>query len=308
MKIYFSTILFLLSKKYGKALVYKDFKDVSIHSVRLYSGDIISPNVLYIIKSATDLSTFNAEDSGFLFLSASPEFKKQTDKKPVAFLADSEDPSFLLEKLFTIINELYQWDNLLKDCLLNNTDLPSFFLLGENFIFLPFILIDRNFSIVAYSKNFLHYFENEYQFNFESSPNSRQIPLEQVEALVMNSEFHKVEYLRAPFIYPSMSCEETIFYCTNIFRGGEFICRFLIHLPKKINKIEAGQAHLINHYSSYLKELYKKFTGSLTKKHQNDLMHNLLRSLFIKEHKVSSQDIRNALKLYGWEIQDEYVK
>lgn len=309
MIITYSVIIELLSKKYADFIKYSDSNDCPINNVHIYNGMPIEKETLYIINKPLSLKLTPAYKNSAFLICAPASIKPEDfmEELNIAIMSSPLDETQLLEDIFEIMGRLYKWDGDLKDSLLNNLSITEFFALGAKFISKPHLFVDKNFIEIAHSENFFDFALNAYKVDLdEYHADSKQVPASQVEELLQDEEFHFIENIKQAFIYPSYP-SNYYYYCMNVYKSNNFIARFMVCLQKDEKIVSKGEAVLINHFYNYLKEIYLRYTGDESTRHQNDQMHHLLRTIFFDfEKSQNTIDINNIVHTYNWNINDEY--
>lgn len=294
----------MLEKKYKVVLEHKRSTNIAFKTARLYRGYKPEPGYLYIIDAEENMSNiFGITDCAFLIINKTPQFIKGSEiKADFALLEGNFEKNDLLNEIFEIIQDLQNWDCMLKDALNDNIPISDFFLLGQRIISRTYMLIDRNFDVIAYSSDYPKYLKK--YVDLEDDEIILRLPSVQANELLLDKEYHSAEKHKELFIYPSYPCEER-FICINVFSGTKFLARMISPL-KDENSLDEGDTYLFQHFANYVRVIYLKYTDDFLVRHQNDSLHMLFRTLLFNAHEIDRKKTENILNIYGWKNNHEY--
>jgi len=123
---------------------------------------------------------------------------------------------------------------------------------------------------------------------------------------MVDEVFHSDFQQEGLFYYPDYRCEGR-FICYNIYSGEQYLARIISPLRGGELELHPGEELLYRHFCGYVKELYLRYADDRFIRHQEDRLHQALRSLFANGGEQPVQKITNILKDYGWEPDHEYL-
>lgn len=290
----------------------------SIRRIRYYRGDYLEEETLFLVDCSNGIPNL-AGLSSCVFLLYNLDLEQGSlgvSESRALFLEDiipgdsdywvireKIDSLELMEKALEVWTKLMAWDSQLKDALQNKSPLQNVLRLGQDIIQRPYALIDRNFSVIYMTKEFLEAIVGEEKVKDEES--LKYLPSDKVQELLMDEEFHQAEEKRGLFYYYT-NYEEEPFMCINIFSEERYLARLFSPVFSSHQDIEVGEKELFQHFASYVSKAYMSYTDDVLVRHQKDVLHNLVRRILTS----SDQEkifIGNALEVYGWKRHDTYV-
>jgi hypothetical protein len=325
MQIMSSMIFFLLERKFNVMYPRTELTGAAITEPRLLdSPELVEPGILYITNRPELLNAIEKPaPCAFLLCGTAGNYAVESASAQAALPAwaqaaadiacinDEVSPINLLESVFSLFLALQDWDNRLKDASSDAADdYGRIFKISREFFDLPFLLIDRNFTTVAYTPDV---------FSSGEQAGRERISLEALnKMLLLGDEYYRVSDLPEPYLYPAGepgghpgghpgggSLRPLRHLCCNIFRGSHFEGRIvaLFELPKN----HPGRSHLLKHLCIYIGKVFINTTDDILAKRQNDPLHQLVRDSIFN---ADGTPERNAIRVLGelaWQINDPYL-
>ena len=225
--------------------------------------------------------------------------KLTSDYDKVFCLERPADKYQLLEKTVDMIQALQEWDLELLKALGKNTPIPTLFRIGQTMIDRPFMLMSRTQSVVAHTDDIKDVFES-------GMTEAGEGLFSEINDLMVDAVFHTGFQHEGLFYYPDYKCEGR-FICYNIYSGEQYLARLISPLRSDELELHPGEEQLYLHFCGYLKELYLRYADDRLVRHQEDRLHQALRSLFTDNGSLPAQKINDILKDYGWARDHEYL-
>ncbi len=291
-----SSILFdLLNNQYPVVELSGGIYNLPVSTPKLLSFQETEANVLYICEWDEALLPILHEGCSYLIISNEAVPEQSFPKCSAAVIKTSLSALSLLYKVFELMQTLQDWDLALKESRLSPQGLPKVFEAGKILFPYPFVIVDRNFYIVASTP--------DYNLGFDAVPQKEgiKIPSNQVDGLLLNPEFVQVETITDVFHYP-LNLEESYLICMNILHDGQYLARVL---AKVSHGGTPGIRYHFKHMCQYLKASYLTYSDDVLIKHQNDKIHSLFRRL-IEGEELSDNMIDSVIEQYGWSRDHEY--
>jgi hypothetical protein len=310
MQITSSIVFFLLGRKFKLEYPREDFGAVALTEPRILESPELEPGIFYIVDNPELLSRVEQPAAcAFLLCGRAKEQFNIADEKnalwfrgsDVAALGDEVSPANLIKASFSLFLALQDWDNRLKDASAETTgDYERIFKLAGEFFDLPFVLIDCNFFVFAYTPNYFHgREENMRERNSLEAVN---------KMLAANDErFHFSDHLD-PYLYPVETPRENSpprYLCCNIFRGSHFEGRIVASLDREKN--HSGRSQLLKHLCIYIGKAFITSTDDMLAKRQDDPLHLLVKNSIFSAEGVPERDASAALGNLAWQINDPYL-
>ncbi len=318
MKITSSMFFFLLKEELSFYTEYQRVTGLTFNMIRYHRGYYSDKETLYLVDCSNGMPNLSGLSTCvFLFYNLELEEDSVVESEHVnlffqdiipgdsdyCILRGKMDSLELMEKVMEVWTKLMEWDSRLKDALQDNSPLQNILRLGNYIMKRPYSLIDRNFSVIYMTPEFLEALgEGDKAKNEE---NLKYLPSDSVQELLMDDEFHQAEEKDGLFYYDTNSKEER-FMCVNIFSGSSYLARLFTPAFPSQGEVEPGDKELFQHFAGYVSRAYMSYTGDVLIRHQEDVLHNLLRKILTNSDQENAF-IGNALEAYGWKKDDTYV-
>jgi hypothetical protein len=271
---------------------------VPIKTVRLLRNKKLEAGHIYLLDDMDLLlKTDFSQDCVLLFCGEADILPLKSDK--IFYLEKPMDKYLLMEKIGDIIQTLQEWDCELLKALGVSKPIPTLLRIGQNVIDRPFLLLSRTLSVVAHT--------TELQDVFNSNrPGAEQGLFFEIDDLVVDEVFHSDFQQEGMFYYPDYQCDGR-FICYNIYSGEQYLARLISPLRSGELELHPGEEQLYRHFCGYVKELYLRYADDRYVRHQEDRLHQTLRSLFAEINDQPVQKTTNILKDYGWDRHHDYL-
>lgn len=303
MKIQSSILFFMLKSKYEIESNIPETIHLTLSSIQLYQNEI-KENTIYVIDSnqtivpSTDIKT--------IFIFSNSEQAEKNKTLPSIQFKKSFSPIEILEILYSLIYEFYEWDAMLKNALLENISLKEYFKLFPKYIKRHRALIDKNYLIVAMSDNIGNYWITKYcegqkleKKEFEKSVKNLMLPSQMVSTLMNDMEYWEIEQKQDPFLFPFEGNDEAVF-CLNFHSRQDYLARFLITMQKGEKFLSQGELSLLLHFIKYLEKVFEKYMGNGKIRNSNDKLHLLVRSLLAGDQAKMPINLEEILSVFEW--------
>ncbi|NMA68285.1 MAG: hypothetical protein GX958_02565 [Desulfitobacterium sp.] len=315
MQITSSMFFFQLEKELDFYSEYKRLSSITFKRIRYYR-DYLEGETLFLVDCSNGIPNLAGLSSCvFLFYNLNLDSDVTPERGTLTFenlipedcdycvLREGIDSLELMEKILEVWTKLMEWDSQLKDALQNKSPLQDVLQLGHNIIQRPYSLIDRNFSVIYMTEEFLEAIGDGEDLKNEES--LQYLPSDKVQELLMDEEFHQAEEKRGLFYYYT-NYEEEPFICINIFSEERYLARLFSPVYPSHRDVEVGEKELFRHFANYVSKAYMSYTDDVLVRHQKDVLHNLVRRILTSSEQEKIF-IGNALEVYGWKKDDTYV-
>lgn len=299
-----SVIYYMISRKHLINTKIRKSTNISLKSPRILRDTAPEAGYLYLVElKEENTEIYDCAGSAFLFCGSPGLLSKEKGvQSDFAVMEEVHEIHELLDEVFEIFQELQQWDCVLKDARNQEIALADFFLLGEKVIEKPYIMIDRNLAVAAYSSDYVDYLKSAME---KDAFDILRLPPVKANELLMDEEYHISIRRKIPYVYPSYSCEER-HLCINIFNGERYLARMSLLLPCADYEPDPGEVRLFEHFGTYVRDIHLKYMDDVRVRHQNDSLHNLFRMLLFHPQEVNFKKVEKILGSYDWKNNQEY--
>ena len=309
MKIMISTIFYLIKKKYPN-FSYFLRNDVDISHFKIHKEDLGDINTLYFVSDNNLLSDLSKSKSlNLIIITSNNDFEILNKTHNIGKIDESINMHEFYEDVIDIFSSLLKWSNSLKNVILKDLSFSDIFKISENFLEHTAVIISYNLSIIAHSSTFKKSMKDKsselFDINMEkeNTENSEFLPSHIARDLIFDTEFDKCKENTEPFYFKD---EAYFYYCINFFIEDVYIARLVISLNKNETYLSTGEEVIIKYISKYISLLFKNNKSKNLIKHQNDRMHNMIRSILFSEKSFAASDLSKILNTYNWKTNDKY--
>ncbi|MDR1909676.1 MAG: helix-turn-helix domain-containing protein [Spirochaetaceae bacterium] len=310
MQISSSIIFFLLERKFPLRYLREDQGGMAILEPRILESPDTEPEILYITDkpellaavqkpvSCAFLLCGEAGKSAVDFQSGERELPLCLKAADTACVTADISPVNLLETVFSLFLTLQDWDSRLKDASFEAVeDYTRLFGTIRELFDLPFILMDRNFTTIAYTPDFYTGLEET---------NRGKAPVEAVNQFFQKDEegHDSSTELIEPYLYASANDGTRRWICCNIFRGSDFEGR-IAAIPDQ-EKNHPGRFQLLAHFCRYVGMVFINTTDDMPARRQQDTLHRLVRDSIFTADGVPEQNAAGILGELAWQLDDPY--
>ncbi|MCL1914844.1 MAG: helix-turn-helix domain-containing protein [Eubacteriaceae bacterium] len=263
----------LYSKNCNVEIICSGKSGISIKGACVYSSEApLMSGYLYIETSGCQGI---AIDPSCAYLAANsvkpnPKWKQYSN---FALTSDKRPASEIAASINSIVIELLQWDNSLKEALLQKKNVEEIFRIIHPLFGNPMVLITQYLDYAAHSVNYP--LEN----NLNIDPEKKSAPYEKALEILHNPNQVNANYIEGVFLYPSEPKPDRLRrnMCYNIFENGQYIARILARLEGQ--NPGQGEHELFSHICVYIEAAYLSSVDDAFSKRQQDLLHGLIRGL-----------------------------
>jgi sugar diacid utilization regulator len=126
-----------------------------------------------------------------------------------------------------------------------------------------------------------------------------------INELIKDEQFHQAGSNEGLFVYPSYPCDER-YLCCNVFSGKQYVARLISPISPDEKASDKGAAQLFLHFCNYAAELYLRYADDRYVRHQNDRLHQLVKTIIQQPGERSAKKAESVLRDYGWEMSHSY--
>lgn len=293
-------LFYLLSHRYPIVYDKRGQTTLSIRSASLFKDYTQSQTTLYIVPEDELLSFYFYYGHAWIFLlSPQSDFIIPERFKPYcAVIHEPISPLELLETVFSFLVDLQTWDGILKDMIAHSQSYTDLFTQFQKVLPCPMILIDKDFKVVSYSRDFFRMTQGD------PASDTNKVPMAIIKELIDNKEFRECEKNRSAFLF--LQPPEPVRLCFNICHDDNYLARF-IYYPNTPDPT-AGEYELFSYIGQYIQDTYVRYFDTGELKSPNDSMHHMCRILLSENDgdPCLSADQERILRSYGWEQTDIY--
>ena len=297
-------IYFLLERQHGTSFKVQKCHNV-LTSARMYRGVCEAKDCLYIVDMEKNSFSFH-DWSGFSFLlfGPVPDGRLDTGNNDAFSITDIKDGYQVLEEVFDIFQRLLSWDADLHDAAGGSAAFARLFPLGEAMLQRPYLLIDRNLYVPAFTEAYRDVLDTA--ILDDSDEGLYKLPHSFATTILSEPKIESIFSRNHLFLYPEAAAHHR-FMCRNILEEGQFIaCLAIPTLPGE-DWPDSGFIHLYLHFFDFLQEAYLKHIGDTFTSFQNNALHKLLRSILFSPEEPLPQDFGDILHVYHWENGHDYL-
>jgi sugar diacid utilization regulator len=293
-------LFYLLEKKFSLAYV-NECQGVTVRSPLILEAVRLNEGYVYISDDPEKVRNIKHGASCVLLL-AGPmegyELSPVLQDCDIACIEDRLSAVQALQSVYALFLDLLSWDMRLNNASLEGAEYDKMFKIIRELYDMPFMLHDRNFFNIAYTRDF-------YDFVRNAGDNREQIPLELVNDFIMDeNEAYNLFELRKPFLFPPGGGGER-WLCCNIFNDNYFQGRLVAIFDQKSANIN-GQLDLLAHYCGYISRVFIHHSKTLVEKKQKDPLHELIRSYIVESKDLMERELAAILGEADWQTQDNY--
>jgi hypothetical protein len=313
MQVSSSIVFFLLERKLSLRYPREDQGGAAITEPRILDSPELEAGILYITDRPELLAAVQKPVScAFLlcgeagkntvdFAGGVSEFPLFLRAADTACVTSDISPINLLETVFSLFLTLQDWDSRLKDASFEASgDYTRVFGIARELFDMPFILIDRNFTTIAYTPDFFTFLEA-----LEDTGRDH-VPAEAVAQLLLGDgeEYYKASEFTEPYLYTSGGEKPRRWLCCNIFRGSHFEGRILAVFDR--GKNHPGRSQLLSHFCRYVGKVFINTTDDMLARRQQDPLHQLTRDYLFSADAAQERNAVSVLGELAWQLDDTY--
>lgn len=304
MNIYMSMVYHQLQKNHKISYNHKTFLDKTPLKLPMhFTGSLPSPDYLYITDSENLGHMDNHMDRLHILCLGAPSSTSQSARCERITVED-DDPCcdiYSLHNEVSMIFQMYQeWGNALTEIAYGSQDIPKMLRISEKILENPCILIDTDFSYMAYSTNF---FTAEKNLILDRADPS-STPLNYVNEFRLDPEFKKLTRKKGVFLYEEHR-ELGKLLCHNLTYHNRYFARLIMHESHHpINEADKKHLSILAHA---IQLIFDTRTESLTFSSRAGNVHQLLETLALENKPVRETDIDRILFGSGWRRDDHYL-
>ena len=239
----------------------------------------------------------DTKDSVFMYLS---DKSGMPEAHPCCHIKGAAKSQQIFEYLAEQWQELDAWENRLAQSILQHVPFQNILTQGKTYIRQEYALIDRDMNVMFSTPEYHTELANTKE---EHAEGIRRLSAELTHSLLMRKDFHEAALKKEGFYFYN-HYTESLLYCRNIFLFDQYYARLICRLNKGQDNISRGEAYLIEIFARYI-ELYFQNNLQTPDRHQNDLLHQLCRSLYADE-KPDIALLQTALSPYHWKLGHRY--
>ena len=239
----------------------------------------------------------DTKDSVFMYLS---DKSGMPEAHPCCHIKGAAESQQIFEYLAEQWQELDAWENRLAQSILQHVPFQNILTQGKTYIRQEYALIDRDMNVMFSTPEYHTELANTKE---EHAEGIRRLSAELTHSLLMRKDFHEAALKKEGFYFYN-HYTESLLYCRNIFLFDQYYARLICRLNKGQDNISRGEAYLIEIFARYI-ELYFQNNLQTPDRHQNDLLHQLCRSLYADE-KPDIALLQTALSPYHWKLGHRY--
>lgn len=196
------------------------------------------------------------------------------------------DQTELFNEVMMIFQSYYHWGTELQTLSHTSQDLRKIFASSESIVENPFVLIDKDFFYMAHSANF---FQNEYNNDGEERSGT---PLKYVHEFRLDEDFKTLTRKKSVFYYDNFF-EQHRLLCHNLTYRGKYFARLIMREDHHAFT-KADEHHLII-LAKTIQQIFDHRSKSLDFSERPDYVHELLKTLTLKQQKVDALNIDRIL-------------
>lgn len=208
------------------------------------------------------------------------------------------------QQIFEYLSEQWQdldaWENRLAQSILLHAPFQEILMHGKTYIRQEYTLIDRDMNVMFSTPEYHPELGKDEK---ERINGIRRLSAELTHSLLMRKDFHEAALKTEGFYFYSYYTESSL-YCRNIFLFGQYYARLICRLDNGEETVSRGEAYIIELFARYI-ELYFQNNLQTPDRHQNDLLHQLCRSLYAGENPDITM-LQTALSPYHWKLNHQY--
>lgn len=304
MKLSQDIIYYRLSREFSVRYIKRNEADVTLKRPIFYENEANISNCAVII-SAEDLKIFidkriSFSDTLFICTGKPPKSAKAPECSVIAFEA-KVSPVGIFNYLQEVYNLFDNWDEALKNVCYEGGSFGDLIDCCDPVISDPVILVDKEFHYVAYSKEM-----SEERGIDAFMDENNNIPVDDVNDFIANSEFQELYDIREVFGYSSAYSSSAVedMVCRNIFYRNDYVGRLVITLIDIDEHVMKYNIALLKHLIVYVDKLFGKYISFNPK----EIVLNSLRSLLLDgldKKEISDGQWEKALEENGWNQSDK---
>jgi sugar diacid utilization regulator len=304
-----SVLFYLLGKEYPVSYMFDNRPSVEITGIRLFDGEALEEGILYLANNPRLLRPLEEPVScAFLLIGPAAAMSRRLTVPDdaaidIALIRNPIPPGQILEHLFSLFITLQDWDLRLKDAYIEGAGYAKLFRIARELFDIPFTLVDRNFTIIAYTPDF---------FTSRQESPLEKVPIDNInEMLLDGDEYYRASKFREPYLYPSYPSPGR-WLCCNIFRGSHLEGRITAGgytaagLDQDLPTI-SGLSHLLAHFCDYVGKVFINTSDDIIAQKQRDPLHELLRNTLVESNDITEKNITSILNDVGWKVNDSYT-
>lgn len=304
MKLSMSLLYYQLQKNHQVSYNHNTFpEDAPLKHALYLTGYALSPDYVYITKSES-LERMDSSLSGLHILCLGmPSHIWKNSRCHIIAVQDDEsffDIHGLLNET-TMVFEMYQeWEDALTQLAYGSQDIREMLRISEKLLENPCILVDSDFSYLAYSTNFFTAENN----SIPDHEDLFSLPLKYANEFRMDPKFQKLTRKKGVFSYDEQESLGKIL-CHNLTYQGKYFARLIMsefHHPRN----EADKIHL-SILARYIQIIFDARSKSLTLSDQTGNVHQLLKTLAVENKSVRDLDIDRILNGSEWKRNGHYI-
>jgi len=214
----------------------------------------------------------------------------------------SADDLLLLEGVLACRDRLQEWDDRICEDILSQRSIAHILPLAQPYLPYPYSLVDREMRLL---------YESPYRPSRDrelSEPrgegSERYVPEETVNALMLQSEFHRSLRNRDSFYFFDTASDRNC-YCRNIFAADVYYATLILFLPGRDSRLSRGEEHLFSHFARRVEQLVRGRADDL-RLPSADALQDLCRALVAGEERDSSA-VGLTLQRAGWTFRNAYA-
>lgn len=303
MVMYINTSILISHLKREYEIISKrELKNTTFCSFRIYDGQELHDNCLYIIYPE-QLAFLNVEERNAAFLCTGGNSEvAESFQQDIVILLHPVDQNNLVNKLNDIFDLYHNWEQELQSCSDDQDGVRQ--ILDKSNEILPGILIlgDYYFNYIAYSKNF----SNDYREIVKKY--GGKTPSYVLNETLINTEYYKIQNYKGTFLHlvhmGNGSTRQAL--CYNLFRPGEqdFYAR-LIYINTELQYSDE-QSFLLRFLGDKIDQILNKI--SLHSMQFSDItgLKETICNCISRKNGVEAL-IGSVLGNFGWNLSDTYI-
>ena len=304
MKMTFAVLLYLLQRqnRCPDMVVETDDSECGnreVQRLRLFKND--SEGQIWADSPGSQetlyLKDSDAEGSVLMYFS---DQSGMPEAHPCCHVKEAGRSQQIFEHLAEQWQELDAWENRLAQGILQHAPFHDILMQGTVYIQPEYALIDRDMNVMFSTPGYRTELGKD---GAECTDGVRRLSAELTHSLLMRKDFHEAAWKTEGFYFYSYYTDASL-YCRNIFLFDQYYARLICRLDKEEKNISRGEACLIEIFARYI-ELYFQNNLQTPDRHQNDLLHQLCRSLYTGE-KPDITMLQTALSPYHWKLAHQY--
>lgn len=295
MKLSMSLLYFQLQKNHHISYNHKSFsREAPLKRALYFTGYELSPDYVYV-TDCESLERMTRVPDGLRILCLGTPARKYSRCEVIAVCDDDpcQDIHSLLNEAALIFQMYDEWEEALAALACGSQDIGEMFRVSEKILENPCILVDVNFSYMAYSANF--FTAESLSILDREDPSS--VPLNYVNEFRLDQEFKKLTRKKGVFLYDAHDKLREML-CHNLTYRGRYFARLI--MPAFHHPLTEADEHHFAILARFIQKIFDARAESLTFSHRAENVHQLLKTLAIENKPVSGLDIDRILSGSAW--------